>query len=77
MKNVLALVVLVGGIILSAWLSLFVMFVPGIIEIIEQCQTGVVAAPLAWAIAKIVLARPVTVFCVGFCVSVATELTKE
>ncbi len=76
MKSVLALVVLVFGLVIGVWLGLFVLFVPGIIEVVEQCQTGVTPVSLAWAIVKIVFAWPVTAFLLGLSVGINKELLK-
>jgi len=74
MKSFIALILLLGFMALGVWLGVFVLFAPGLIEIISQCQTEVSATPLAWAIVKVLFAWPVCVFCVALGAGFSKEI---
>lgn len=76
MKALFALILLVGFMVLGVWLGLFVMLIPGLTEIIHQCQTEIVPDSFAIAIIKTALAWPVAVFCFGFGASFHKEIMK-
>lgn len=65
MKGMLAATLVVAGVLLGLWIGLWVLFIGGIVSIIEAAKaTPVDAYQLAWGIVKVIVASPAGWLCV-------------
>lgn len=75
MKTVFGVLLMLGGIALGLWLGLWVCFVGGIVQIIEQIKAPEVQAlTVAWAIVKIVFAGLVGVLSAIFPIAIGQAM---
>jgi uncharacterized membrane protein len=55
MKDIIGVVLIIGGIVLGVYVGVWVCFVGGIVDVIEQIRAeNLEAVAIAWGIAKVV-----------------------
>lgn len=55
-KNLIGNILIIGGIILGLWLTIWVMLAGGIMQIVDGVQTGV-GSDIAWGIIRILFSE--------------------
>lgn len=51
--------IILAGLVLGVWLGVFVMFIGGIVQIVNEVKGSLEALPIAWGILRIILAGAV------------------
>ncbi len=78
MRRVLAVALIIAGIFLGLWLGVWVLFVGGIVSIIEAAKANPVDAyQLAWGIIKVIIASPVGWIVFYICLMVGTAIDLD
>jgi len=76
-RNLLGLLLVIGGIILGLWLGVYIMFIGGIVQLINAVKaTPVEAMGIAIGITRIIFAGLVGWVAGGLCIATGVSLMK-